>query len=236
MVRWRTYYHSCPPHPEYHQQGVQLDRELGTTAQHNQDGQHTLHIVDHKGEGLTKIKQPASFTGWDANISWGNPRHTLDVETTPWSSWSQGHQKTGHHEETCRNHLEGGEGGGGNSDILKQVYTGAVRPVIKYASKTWDTASKTNKSKLDRVQNMGLRIILGAVRSTPIQQMEKTADLQFNLWSADMSTKLQSKGKSWRDWPVIHSTRNFSMEPKTAWKERASSTSWRTFIFTFSFI
>ena len=69
-------------------------------------------------------------------------------------------------------------GGGGNSDILKQVYTGAVRPVIEYASTTWDTASKTNKSKLDRVQNMGLRIILGAMRSTPIQQMEKTTHLQ----------------------------------------------------------
>ena len=41
-----------------------------------------------------------------------------------------------------------------------------------------DTASKTNKSKLDRVQSMGLRTILGAMRSTPIQQMEKTADLQ----------------------------------------------------------
>ena len=67
---------------------------------------------------------------------------------------------------------------GANSDILKQVYTGAVRPVVEYASTIWDTASKTNKSKLDRVQNMGLRIILGAMRSTPIQQMEKTADLQ----------------------------------------------------------
>ena len=43
-----------------------------------------------------------------------------------------------------------------------------------------------------------------------------------------VSTKLPSKGKSWRDCPVIHSTRNFSMKPKTAWKERASSTSWRT--------
>ena len=62
---------------------------------------------------------------------------------------------------------------GANSDILKQVYTGAERPVVEYASTTWDTASKTNKSKLDRVQNMGLRIILGAMRSTPIQQMEK---------------------------------------------------------------
>ena len=67
---------------------------------------------------------------------------------------------------------------GANSDILKQVYTGAVRPVVEYASTIWDTASKTNKSKLDRVQNMGLRIILGAMRSTPIQQMEKTTDLQ----------------------------------------------------------
>ena len=65
-----------------------------------------------------------------------------------------------------------------NSDILKQVYTGAVKPVVEYASTTWDTASKTNKSKLDRVQNMGLRIILGTMGSTPIQQMEKTADLQ----------------------------------------------------------
>ena len=65
-----------------------------------------------------------------------------------------------------------------NSDILKQVYTGAVRPVVEYASTTWDTSSKTNKSKIDRVQNIGLRIIVGAMRSTPIQQMEKTADLQ----------------------------------------------------------
>ena len=67
---------------------------------------------------------------------------------------------------------------GASSDILKQVYTGAVRPVVEYASTIWDTASKTNKSKLDRVQNMGLRIIVGAMRSTPIQQMEKTTDLQ----------------------------------------------------------
>ena len=65
-----------------------------------------------------------------------------------------------------------------NSDILKQVYTGAVRPVVEYASTTWGTASKTNKSKLDRVQNMGLRIISGTMGNTPIQQMEKTADLQ----------------------------------------------------------
>ena len=104
-VRRRTYHHSCPPHPEHHQRGVQIDWELGTTAQHIQHGQHTLHTVHRKGEGLTIIKQPASSTGWNANVSWSNTRYTLDVETTLWSSWSQGYQKTGQHEETYRNHL-----------------------------------------------------------------------------------------------------------------------------------
>ena len=55
-----------------------------------------------------------------------------------------------------------------NSDIPKQVHTGAVRPVVEYVSTTWSTSRKMNKSKLDRVQNMGLRIILGALISTPI--------------------------------------------------------------------
>ena len=68
--------------------------------------------------------------------------------------------------------------GEANFDTLQQVYTGAVRPVVEYTSTTWDSASKTNRSKLDRVQNIGLRTILGVLRSTPIQQMEKTADLQ----------------------------------------------------------
>ena len=51
----RTHHHSCPLYLEHYQWGVQLDSELGTTAQHNPDDQYTLHIVHSKGEGLTKI-------------------------------------------------------------------------------------------------------------------------------------------------------------------------------------
>ena len=71
---------------------------------------------------------------------------------------------------------------GANSDILKQVYTGAVRPALEYASTTWDTASKTNKSKLDRVLNMGLRMILGALRSTPIQHWKRLQTFGVQMW------------------------------------------------------
>ena len=67
---------------------------------------------------------------------------------------------------------------GANGKILGQVYTGAIRPIMEYASTSWITASKTNKSKLDKVQNTGLRTILGAMKTTPIMEMEKTADLE----------------------------------------------------------
>ena len=67
---------------------------------------------------------------------------------------------------------------GADSKILKQVYTGAVRPIMEYASSTWATMAKTTKEKLDKIQNMGLRITLGAMKTCPIREMEKTADIE----------------------------------------------------------
>ena len=67
---------------------------------------------------------------------------------------------------------------GADSRILTRVYTGAVRPTMEYASTTWGTAAKTNKQKLDKVQNIGLRIVLGALKTTPVHEMEKTADVE----------------------------------------------------------
>ena len=67
---------------------------------------------------------------------------------------------------------------GADSRLLARVYTGAVRPTMEYASTSWGTASKTNKSRLDKVQNIGLRLILGAMKTTPIHDMEKTTDIE----------------------------------------------------------
>ena len=84
-------------------------------------------------------------------------------------------------------------GGGGNSDILKQVYAGAVRLVAVYASSTWNTASKTNKSKLDRVHGHEnyLRSYEKHINSNKWKRQQT-----FNLWSVEVGTKLHSKGKS----------------------------------------
>ena len=67
---------------------------------------------------------------------------------------------------------------GANSKILKTVYMGAVRPSLEYGASAWATAAKTHTNKLDKVQNIGLRTILGAMKTTPIAEMEKTAGVE----------------------------------------------------------
>ena len=67
---------------------------------------------------------------------------------------------------------------GADSSILTKVYTTTVRPTLEYASTAWGTAAKTNKSRLDKVQNMALRVILGAMKTTPAHDMEKTANVE----------------------------------------------------------
>ena len=62
---------------------------------------------------------------------------------------------------------------GANERILKTVYQGTVRPHLEYGSTAWSTTAKTNLQALDRVQNQALRLITGAMRSTPIREMEK---------------------------------------------------------------
>ena len=61
---------------------------------------------------------------------------------------------------------------GANSNILKQLYTGAIRPIIEYASPAWASAAKNNTTILDKVQNQSLRLVLGGMRSTPIKALE----------------------------------------------------------------
>ena len=66
---------------------------------------------------------------------------------------------------------------GANEKILKAVYQGTVRPHLEYGSSSWATAAKTHQQALDKVQNQALRIITGAMKSTPIQKMEQVTGI-----------------------------------------------------------
>ena len=67
---------------------------------------------------------------------------------------------------------------GANERVLKTVYQGSVRPHLEYGSTAWSTCAKTTQQALDKVQNQALRIITGAMRSTPIKAMEKLTGIQ----------------------------------------------------------
>ena len=64
---------------------------------------------------------------------------------------------------------------GADSSILTKVYTATVRPTMEYASTTWGTAAKTNRNRLDKIQNMALQVILGDMKTIPVHDLEKNS-------------------------------------------------------------
>ena len=80
------------------------------------------------------------------------------------------------------------------SQLKSLVYTATVRPAMEYASTTWGTAAKTNKSRLDKVQNMALHVILWAMKTTPVHDMEKNSQSR-TTW--EEVSKSSSREKNW---------------------------------------
>ncbi|GFR69026.1 hypothetical protein ElyMa_002037900 [Elysia marginata] len=59
-----------------------------------------------------------------------------------------------------------------DSSILRRIYTGAVKSTMEHGNTAWATAAKTNTTRLCKVQNSGLRLITGAMKTTPIEEMK----------------------------------------------------------------
>ena len=66
---------------------------------------------------------------------------------------------------------------GANNNILQQVYTGNVRPVMEYGSAAWATAAPSNTARLDKVQNASMRLITGGLKTTPINTLQTATGL-----------------------------------------------------------
>ena len=60
---------------------------------------------------------------------------------------------------------------------LKRLYTGRVRPVLEYGMTAWGTTAKSNFDRVSEVQNQATHIITGAMKSTPIMELETITGL-----------------------------------------------------------
>ena len=83
----------------------------------------------------------------------------------------KGTQEAGNHAQTRTTW-------GAYAQIVKTVYEGSVRPVLEYSSTAWSTTANTNQQFLDKIQNQALRIITGAMKSTPITFMVQATAIQ----------------------------------------------------------
>ncbi|KAI5754580.1 hypothetical protein M8J77_009716 [Diaphorina citri] len=60
---------------------------------------------------------------------------------------------------------------GSSRSTLNTTYNMYVKPTITYCSEVLITANKSNKKKIEKIQNEALRLVTGAVKSTPISAM-----------------------------------------------------------------
>ena len=67
---------------------------------------------------------------------------------------------------------------GADTVTLKRLYTGRVRPVLEYGMTAWGTTAKSNFDRVSKIQKQATRIITGAMKSTPIIELETITGLQ----------------------------------------------------------
>lgn len=70
-----------------------------------------------------------------------------------------------------------GPGWGIHPSHLRRLYISLVRSRLDYASFFYDNCSKTSLAKIDRIQNMCMRLIGGFIKSTPIHVMESELNI-----------------------------------------------------------
>ena len=135
---------------------------MGSDTQQIQDSGDLILTLNPERNSLPSAGWKKNSNFRQANLLGSHSRSKSKMEALSGGSGEQKHQKTLPHEEI------GWTKWGVNLKILRQVYTGNVRPVAENVSPSWSTALKANKTRIDKVQNIGLRITHGAIKSTPV--------------------------------------------------------------------
>ena len=88
---------------------------------------------------------------------------------------------------------------------LKRLYTDRFRPVLEYGMTARGTTAKSKFNRVSKVQNQATRIITGAMKSTPIMELETITGLQSLDDCRDLKLLSQAvKFKRLQDHPKRH--------------------------------
>ena len=107
-------------------------------------------------------------------------------------------------------------------DLMKKLAGTKWWAHMEYASNTWSSAARTNLDQLTKVQNAGLRIITGGMKTTPISEVERTAGL---LSSEGRERKNScAKAKRWRGFLHTHYIPSLKLPPNPDSRDKAQTT------------
>ena len=171
---------------------ISTEEYIGTSKFRLQDALDKLNLWS-KEWGMTINSKKTTYTIFSLSTKQQRIQLTLDKTTLElnnnptylgvtfdprltWKNQIENLQSKGMRRLALMKKLSGSDWGADHS-ILKKTYTSYVRPTLEYGATVWSSAAKSNIRKIDKVQNLGLRIITGAMKTTPIRAMEEVANL-----------------------------------------------------------
>jgi hypothetical protein len=184
--------------------------------QQPQDRSHLLLPLQVQRELPSLSQKPGNTPGRHPN----NLGVKLDKKLT-WKPHIHGTEKRATKRLSLMEKLAGTKWGA-SSNILRQVYTGYVRPVMEYGTAAWATAAKSNTSRLSKVQNAGMRIITGGLKTTPIHTLETTTKIPSLEQRREEKVILEFENLL-RFSPLMQLINTSSSQRKTDSKEAAST-------------
>ena len=106
-----------------------------------------------------------------------------------------------------------------DTDILWWVYTGAVRPIMEYATTPWTTASNANKSKLTKSKLSRCEPLLAPWKQRPLRRWRK--EQTWSHWNSEEHWQFLPGRTRSGDYLVIRCT-SWVLQQTICWKDRAS--------------
>ena len=158
-----------------------------------------------------KTKQkPEPLTLGNAPLQYVDEQTYLGVNFDKRQTWKSqiGIAESKARKKLCSMRKLAGTNCGANEKILKQVYHGNIRPSLEFGSGAFMTAANSHLDNLEKVQNQALRVITGAMRSTPIEKMQKITGIPpLKRRFESKALTLYTKAEALKDHPLHDRTK-----------------------------
>ena len=170
---------------------MSVNKTVGVLFTHNQKLKATMQPITINGKAI-KIEKTAKFLGlhFDDRLSW-QPHVDYVIDK-------------------CRSRLNlmrsiTGSNWGASRSSLLIIYKALIRSVLDYGSVAYDSATETQKRRLDSIQCQALRIATGSTRTTALAALQvETGEPPMQLRRLELQIRYAVKVTSTDNHPAVN--------------------------------